>query len=266
MTRTKSLAAKPTPRAAKPTPRAAKAKAESARKIDALSWEQARTIAEICDLPERATVVCAGGGRGMLLAALLTTGGERRGVQLEHDEEVAATWATLEACGVADRCQIQAAKVYAAPPAADLYVLADASQAYHWAGGDIINLFDTISGVIPRGSWLMVLDTMRPDPVPDETATCDRHLTCGCPLPCFCPKPGHRRHPDSAEQWSLGEYLTLLKPLELRTRVVRELDWGFTLLGMDSAEEPSGFSTPAPPTRPLLRPLPPAADSPGTDM
>ncbi|GII94869.1 hypothetical protein [Sinosporangium siamense] len=217
--------------------------------------DHAELIAELCDLPDQATVVTMGGG-AEILAALLLSHPTCKGVHLEFDEEIADAWALLTACGVAERCELQTARMYAAPPTAHLYIVADVSQSDHCTSGDVIDFVDTVSAVMPKGSWLVILDTMRDDPAPGRPASCD------CEELCFCLVS--RPHPPTqpGQEWSLAEYLHVLSPLGLRINSVRHPSPSYVLLALDSTEEPAGFSTPTPITRTRLYPNTPRDERP----
>ncbi|WP_218126063.1 hypothetical protein [Sinosporangium album] len=195
-----------------------------------LHWEQALAIAELCEPPDGALVVGVGAGHGTPLAAVVALNETWRGIQLEHEADVVDTWAALQACGVAERCEIRRAYVNREPPSgAHLYLLADVSRSDHWVREHLMDLLDHIEERMPPGGWLVAVDTMPEDPPPD-----DRACECSDDDPCedMCPKFIYPRRPMPGCEWGLAYYLHMLHPLDLELNAVKQLTHGFVMLAM----------------------------------
>jgi O-methyltransferase domain/Dimerisation domain len=68
-------------------------------------------------------IVDAGGGHGILLASILERYPGPRGILLDLPQVVRGAGPTLEAAGVADRCEVVAGDLFDALPPADAYVM-----------------------------------------------------------------------------------------------------------------------------------------------
>ncbi|WP_176955473.1 hypothetical protein [Sinosporangium album] len=198
--------------------------------------EQAQAITEICQPPDHALIVGVGAGHGTPMASVIALNPTWRGIQLEHDPDIVDTWAALQSCGLADRCEIRRAHVNRRPPqGAHLYLLADVSRSEHWTRDHLIDLLDPIGEAMPPGGWLAIVDTMPPDPPPDD-ASC----SCGENDPCEdrCPKFAHPRRPLPGTKWSLADYLHMLHPMHLELHLVKPLSHAFTLLALRKSRHP----------------------------
>ena len=86
--------------------------------------EEAMVMAPVYDFSGLTTVVDVGGGRGALLAAILTCNPHLRGILFERPQVIADAPALLAAQGVADRCELVPGDFFEALPRdADVYML-----------------------------------------------------------------------------------------------------------------------------------------------
>jgi O-methyltransferase domain len=81
-------------------------------------------VAPVYDFSALTTVVDVGGGRGALLAAILTHNPHLRGILFDRPQVIADAPALLAAQGVADRCELVPGNFFEALPGdADVYML-----------------------------------------------------------------------------------------------------------------------------------------------
>jgi len=86
--------------------------------------EEALAVAPIYDFSGMTTVVDVGGGRGALLGAILQANAHLRGVLFEAPHIIASARPTLDAQGVAERCQFISGDFFETLPAGgDAYIL-----------------------------------------------------------------------------------------------------------------------------------------------
>jgi len=94
------------------------------RAMTDLSRRASRAIVEAYNFGRHTTVVDVGGGRGALLAAILTRYPAVRGMLFDLPHVVADSPPLLEAAGVAERCQVVGGSFFDGVPAgADAYLL-----------------------------------------------------------------------------------------------------------------------------------------------
>jgi hypothetical protein len=86
--------------------------------------EEAMAVTPVYDFSGLTTVVDVGGGRGALLAAILKANPGLRGILFDAPHVITGAPPTLEAEGVADRCELVGGDFFAAlPPGGDAYLL-----------------------------------------------------------------------------------------------------------------------------------------------
>jgi hypothetical protein len=95
--------------------------------FDAMTQVHTAPVAPVIadrDFGDARTVVDVGGGRGDLIAAILTRHAQMRGVLVEHGGAIRGAREYLDGAGVADRCELVEADIVSAVPAAgDVYVM-----------------------------------------------------------------------------------------------------------------------------------------------
>lgn len=86
--------------------------------------EEAMAVAPVYDFSAQRRLVDVGGGHGALLAAILKKNAHLRGLLFDAPHIVAGAQPTLEAEGVADRCEVVGGDFFEAlPTGADAYIL-----------------------------------------------------------------------------------------------------------------------------------------------
>jgi hypothetical protein len=164
----------------------------NAARFDAAMTERtsafAPSVASACDFTGVRTVADVGGGRGMLLAAILRAHRGVRGILVETPAVAAAAGSFLESAGVAARCEVVAGRFFAGVPAgADRYLLANV--LHDWDDDRAAAILDRCRrAMAPGGRGLdhRTADPRRPGAGPAGIA--QRHQHAG----------GHRR--DGADE------------------------------------------------------------------
>jgi hypothetical protein len=119
--------------------------------------DQAAAINAVCNLSGVRLVVDVGGGRGAMLAALLTTRPGLRGVVADRPEVAAAAQGFLADAGLADRAGAAAVDFFQSVPAeADAYVLANV--LHDWTDGEAIRILRTIHASMKPSARLWVVE------------------------------------------------------------------------------------------------------------
>jgi len=108
------------------------------------------------------TVLDAGGGDGTLLAAALRAHPNLQGMLFDLSAGLAEAEATLEAAGVADRCQIFAGDLFVSVPAgADAYLL---KQVLHdWGDEHAAAILRRVRAAMADDARLLILERMLPE-------------------------------------------------------------------------------------------------------
>jgi predicted O-methyltransferase YrrM len=99
----------------------------------------APSVATTYGFSQMRTVVDVGGGTGTLLAAILRANGHLRGVLFDRPEVTSEARATLQAAGVADRCEVVGGDFFdAVPQGADGYILCNV--LHDWDDGRAVQI------------------------------------------------------------------------------------------------------------------------------
>lgn len=135
--------------------------------MTALSRRVAGAVAGAYDFGPRRCVVDVGGGRGALLAAILTRHPHLRGVLFDQPLVIAGAGAVLQAAGVAERCDVVGGDFFAAvPEGGDTYVLK--SVLHDWEDEPATAILRACRRAIaPDGRLLLVERVLEP---PNEGA------------------------------------------------------------------------------------------------
>jgi hypothetical protein len=114
-------------------------------------------------------LVDVGGGRGVLLAAILRSTPSLHAVLVERPAAIEVARRRLQADGVADRCEFVAADFFAAVPAgADGYLL---SRVIHdWDDADAVQILNTCRAAMPSGARLLLVEAILPERAVDQPA------------------------------------------------------------------------------------------------
>jgi hypothetical protein len=129
---------------------------------DAMGSERVPAALAGCDLTGVRTVVDVGGGNGGLLAELLATHQELRGVLLELPDSIRAARGRLAEAGVLDRVSLVEGSFFdAVPDGGDVYVLA--RVLHNWTDENAGALLRRLGSAMPQGSRLFVFEKFLPE-------------------------------------------------------------------------------------------------------
>jgi hypothetical protein len=114
------------------------------------------------DIPEGATVVDVGGGRGDLIAAVLVARPDLRGTLVEHPGALAGARAQLAGAGVAGRCEVIGADVVESVPASgDLYLLKNV--VHGMADEPATRVIRNCVAAADQGARILLIELVIPD-------------------------------------------------------------------------------------------------------
>lgn len=134
----------------------------SARFDQAMSGNARRGASAVLaeyDFAGGGTVVDVGGGRGVLLAAILGAHPELRGILFDQPQVVAGAQPVLEAAGVAERCETMAGDFFAAvPPGGNFYVLRHI--LHDWDDERGIAILRTCAQAMSPGRKVLVIEAI----------------------------------------------------------------------------------------------------------
>lgn len=129
--------------------------------------QQAETIRRACNLATVSTVVDVGGGKGAMLAALLTVEEHLRGVLADRPSVVAEAAETLRSAGVSERCEVHEADFFVeVPRGGDAYVLSNI--LHDWADEECLQILATVRDAMPAEGRLWILERVL-DPFPQRS-------------------------------------------------------------------------------------------------
>lgn len=149
---------------------------------DLMTWNTAPVAGVLAqyDLSGVRTIVDVGGGRGVLLAAILRAHPEMRGVLVDHERVLESARSVLEAAGVADRCETVGADILRqVPPGGDAYLLK--SIVHGLDDREAVRLLTRCREAMrPGGRLLLVELVMRPGNEPGPAKLMDLLMMVGC--------------------------------------------------------------------------------------
>jgi ubiquinone/menaquinone biosynthesis C-methylase UbiE len=130
---------------------------------------EANHVVAAYDFTALRTLVDVGGGRGVLLAAILQAAPALRAVLVERPAAIEVARQRLQADGVADRCEFAAGDFFdAVPAAADAYLL---SRVIHdWDDADAVRILRTCRAAMPSGARLLLVEAVLPERAVDQPA------------------------------------------------------------------------------------------------
>jgi tRNA A58 N-methylase Trm61 len=114
------------------------------------------------DIPPEATVVDVGGGRGELLAAVLTAHPTALGVLLDQSHALHEATATLRTAGVADRCQLVDGDYTSSVPGGEVYLLK--SIIHGFADPEAVQILKNCRRAMRSSGKVLVIEFMLGDP------------------------------------------------------------------------------------------------------
>jgi hypothetical protein len=118
-------------------------------------------VVDAYDFSPFRTVVDVGGGYGALLAAILQSNPDTRGILFEQFHVIASAEAQLAAAGIADRCTVVGGDFFVAvPTGGDAYVL---SQILHdWDDESCVAILGQCRRAMPEHGKLLVVELVLP--------------------------------------------------------------------------------------------------------
>lgn len=154
---------------------------EAAVYHEAMSLDRgaAEGILGAVDFGAIATLVDVGGGRGTLLARILSEYPAQRGVLFDVPEVVAGARATLDAAGVTTRCEVRGGDLRREVPAGgDGYILKNILHG--WPDEDCAALLARIRDAAAAGARLFIIENVMPEGnAPSFAKTFDLFLLLG---------------------------------------------------------------------------------------
>lgn len=121
------------------------------------------------------TLVDVGGGRGGLIAAILTKHPDVRGVVFDQPQVVGGAGPLLEANGVADRCRIQGGDFFKEVPEGDAFILK--SIIHDWNDDDAVAILKTVARAARPGAKLLLVEAvLKPGNEADLNKTIDLEM------------------------------------------------------------------------------------------
>lgn len=134
--------------------------------------EQRRAIAAVrrgYDFSASRRIVDVGGGRGLLLAGILSAQPAARGVVFDQPHVVAEAGAALAEAGVAERCEVVGGSFFeTVPPGGDLYLLKHV--LHNWDDAGAIAILQRCRAAMSEGAKLLVLENILPDAIDEASA------------------------------------------------------------------------------------------------
>ncbi len=127
------------------------------RAMTDLSRRASRAIVEAYDFGRHTTVVDVGGGRGALLAAILTRYPAVHGIVFDLPQVVAESPPLLEAAGIAERCEIVGGNFFdGVPPGADAYLLK--TVLHDWDDEHALRILHACRRASSTGGALVIIE------------------------------------------------------------------------------------------------------------
>ena len=122
----------------------------------------APSVAAGYDFSGLRTVVDVGGGRGVLLAAILRSHGHLQGTLFELPAVAAGAQAVLAAAGLADRCEVATGDFFHSVPAgADCYLLANV--LHDWDDTKATEILANCRRAVTRHGRVLIVERLIPD-------------------------------------------------------------------------------------------------------
>jgi hypothetical protein len=143
--------------------------------MTALSQTVADDVVNAYDFGRFSTVVDVGGGRGMLLAAILSRYPSVDGVLFDQPDVVAGAHELLSATGVSERCRVVGGSFFdAVPEGGDAYLLK--SVIHDWPDAESVEILRTCRRSMPAHGRLLLVEQLL-DETPDPVRTAFSDLT-----------------------------------------------------------------------------------------
>jgi hypothetical protein len=171
----------------------------------------AQAVIEAYDFSEVGTLVDVGGSLGSLLAAILAAYPPLRGILYDQPHVVATARATLEAAGVADRCEVIGGDFFKRVPAGgDVYLLKHI--LHNWDEPRCAAILKNARDAMPSDGRLLVIETLIPT---DDQPSYGKYLDLGM----LVLLPGRERTEAEYEKLLEGAGFTLSRVIETRSEL-----------------------------------------------
>jgi predicted O-methyltransferase YrrM len=122
----------------------------------------APSVATTYGFSQMRSIVDVGGGAGTLLAAILRANGHLQGVLFDLPQMTAEAQATLEAAGVADRCEVAAGDFFGGvPEGADAYLLANV--LHDWDDARAVQILGACRRAMHDGGRVLIIERLIAD-------------------------------------------------------------------------------------------------------
>ena len=143
--------------------------------MTALSEVVAEEVAAAYDFGRFGTVVDVGGGRGRLLAAVLSRYPSVEGVLFDQPSVVAGAYELLSSTGVSQRCRVVGGSFFdSVPGGGDAYLLK--SVIHDWPDAESVEILRTCRRSMPAHACLLMVEPLL-DESPDPVRTAFSDLT-----------------------------------------------------------------------------------------
>lgn len=130
--------------------------------MDSVSLVESELIPQVYDFSASRMVVDIGGGRGSLIAAILETSSQVRGLLLERPAITEEARKVLVSRGVADRCELVPGDFFETiPDGADTYLIKHV--LHDWVDDDVVRILRRIRTSMTATSRLLVIDNLLDD-------------------------------------------------------------------------------------------------------
>lgn len=119
-------------------------------------------VIEAWDFSGARTIVDVGGGQGTLIATILDSVPQARGVLFDRPEVIAVAASMLDAQVVSQRCELRSGDFFDAVPAGgDLYLMS--SILHDWQDAEALAILRQVRAVLPTHARLLVIEHVVPE-------------------------------------------------------------------------------------------------------
>jgi hypothetical protein len=133
------------------------------RAMVSITSASAGSVAEDYDFSRFGTIVDVGGGRGTLIAQVLSHNSAARGVLFDQPHVVEGAAPLLKAHGVLERCQVVGGSFFeSVPEGGEVYVLK--SVLHDWHDPEAVRILETVRAATRPGAVLLVVERVLEPP------------------------------------------------------------------------------------------------------
>lgn len=128
----------------------------------ARAWPFARAVASRCDFSGVRTLVDVAGGKGHILASVLGSHPEVRGVLFDQEHVIPGARELMSKAGLEDRCEFVSGDFFVSvPPAADVYLLS--SVIHNWSDEDAVRILRNVRDAMAEAGRVLLVEFVMPD-------------------------------------------------------------------------------------------------------